>query len=834
MSHQSEEESGKKRLRQTSLEDCFSSVIKRQRRLQEAEESILDDIETSEMNVKPSEVFSEKQRMMREQMAAAAERRRESQSPYSTPPHDEPPSPESDPNIDAKLNESCPTTSHNQPKPKGSDGLNVDKPSTSTTGNKLKDTANSSSSYRKSTGNGSRNFESVFSYLEDSDNDDIGGSSSYPSNRTRSGAKDSIPSPASVRDSPKKPSPRKVNLSPVSKNTLQKKPKIVDSKDEEDSIEDEKDDGNISPTLEYNSSMPLFTDSEPQSSQDVDVSTNKDAERIVWRGVNISEMNRAPDCRTPLPQLKPNNEHTVLFRPYIRTGTPPRPYPDGYRDTWDTNHVRMPCSLENLYPVDGKNGEKTVQSRWELIEQTLLCPITNSLELEEAILTYNARYCTKWNFSGLHHFFTEAVDLNETQHFFSYLLPKIVKLALMLPKICTQAIPLLRQQQTHTITLTQLQLASLLANAFFCTFPRRNAQQKKSEYSRFPDINFNRLFEGSQRKSLGVNQRKAEKLRCIINYFRRIDLQVPAGTVSFTRKALDTMPRWEKSSNTLTKVHGNVTGMIEDEGEGMLQMDFANMYIGGGALGNGLVQEEIRFMICPELIVSRLFTEVLDPNECLVIKGVERFNDYTGYANTFQWTGDFQDNIPRDSWGRKETEIVALDALVFRNFSDQFKPQLLRRELNKAFCGFYENGTPVANLTAIATGNWGCGAFGGDARLKGLLQMMAAAECHRDVAYFTFGDAKLCFELCKMNEFLVSQGVTVGDLWLVLQRYREEVLSKTKRNFANLYTFIYQVYNDFESSTDNEEDEEEEKEAGKGVDGEDAASASPDYRIDTP
>lgn len=68
----------------------------------------------------------------------------------------------------------------------------------------------------------------------------------------------------------------------------------------------------------------------------------------------------------------------------------------------------------------------------------------------------------------------------------------------------------------------------------------------------------------------------------------------------------------------------------------------------------------------------------------------------------------------------------------------------------------------------------------------------------------------------------------------MLQRYREEVLSKTKRNFANLYTFIYQVYNDFESSTDNEEDEEEEKEAGKGVDGEDAASASPDYRIDTP
>ena len=36
-----------------------------------------------------------------------------------------------------------------------------------------------------------------------------------------------------------------------------------------------------------------------------------------------------------------------------------------------------------------------------------------------------------------------------------------------------------------------LQAACLLANAFFCTFPRRNSH-KHSEYSLFPDINFNR------------------------------------------------------------------------------------------------------------------------------------------------------------------------------------------------------------------------------------------------------------------------------------------------------------------------------------------------------
>lgn len=51
-------------------------------------------------------------------------------------------------------------------------------------------------------------------------------------------------------------------------------------------------------------------------------------------------------------------------------------------------------------------------------------------------------------------------------------------------------------------------------------------------------------------------------------------------------------------------------------------MDFANRFVGGGVTGHGLVQEEIRFLINPELIISRLFTEALEYNECLIITGV--------------------------------------------------------------------------------------------------------------------------------------------------------------------------------------------------------------------
>ncbi len=34
-----------------------------------------------------------------------------------------------------------------------------------------------------------------------------------------------------------------------------------------------------------------------------------------------------------------------------------------------------------------------------------------------------------------------------------------------------------------------------------------------------------------------------------------------------------------------------------------------------------ILKEEIRFLICPELIASRLFTERLEDNECLIITG---------------------------------------------------------------------------------------------------------------------------------------------------------------------------------------------------------------------
>lgn len=64
--------------------------------------------------------------------------------------------------------------------------------------------------------------------------------------------------------------------------------------------------------------------------------------------------------------------------------------------------------------------------------------------------------------------------------------------------------------------MSQKQASCLLANAFFCTFPRRNVEgrTKKSEYGTYPRINFSRIFANGR-----VN---VEKLKCILHYFERI------------------------------------------------------------------------------------------------------------------------------------------------------------------------------------------------------------------------------------------------------------------------------------------------------------------------
>jgi poly(ADP-ribose) glycohydrolase len=464
----------------------------------------------------------------------------------------------------------------------------------------------------------------------------------------------------------------------------------------------------------------------------------------------------------------PVNNHKL--EPYVK------------EDIWDGDHVRMPNSRMSLYNEINEHGVQDLKKRWELIELSLLIDFENSYQLETAIKKYNSRYEQLWDFSSFHHLIQTELNQDQRSFFLKNLLPNIVKLALSINVIVQCPISLLKQGMNHSISMTQEQAACLLANAFLCTFPRRNTEKRNSEFSNYPEINFNRLFGSDAQKS-------REKLKCIFNYFKRVfedRSSLQKGVITFQRRSIKQFPDWKNDSRKLSDIKFQVTASETIEtAEGCLQVDFANKFVGGGVLGGGSVQEEIRFVVNPELIVAKLFSECLDDGEALIITGTEQFNQYQGYASSFQFAGNFYDTTPRDDCNRRKTRIVAIDALSYRNYYEQFKEENLKRDINKAFVGFANNDD--IDLQPVATGLWGAGAFHGHPIRSAIIQFMACRASRRNLIFSTFGDEVMEFQVFDIFQFLSMNNVTIGEVYEILKKFR---YSEKTKNVEDLVPFI--------------------------------------------
>lgn len=527
-----------------------------------------------------------------------------------------------------------------------------------------------------------------------------------------------------------------------------------------------------------------------------------------WRGVPLTELygSQSPWGAPEFRLVSPSYNHAVLYHVpssgCLAADRPPKPQIG--QDKWDSEHVRMPCSDQSLYPVVDNNGVSHLKKRWEMIENALSKPIRNSHELGSAILSYNTNFRNTWKFRGLHKLFNEYLEEEETRYFFDVTLPEIIKLALDLPKLVQAPIPLLKQHKNFSVSLSQQQIASLLANAFFCTFPRRNATKKTSEYASYPFINFNSsgLYESTN------SDANLEKLKCICHYFRRVVTKVPVGTLTFSRRSVPPRdcPAWATSTRPIGSIplHVEPVSTIEDA-DSLIQIDFANKFLGGGVLGHGCVQEEIRFVICPELMISMLFTEVMRPNEALMIIGAERYSKYVGYGHSFQFAGEHRDSTPRDSSARRRTAVLAIDAVPYSGLAQEFRREAITRELNKAWVGVSFD-TDVSSdrlqYPGVATGNWGCGAFGGTPHLKSLIQLMACCQARRPMAYYTFGDTQLRDDIANMYNLLARHNVTVGQLYRYIVRFAQE----NNVLLTRFYTYLEKVLKENKESSQNSSD----------------------------
>eukprot|EP00697_Spironema_sp_BW2_P015804 gnl/Spiro4/6793_TR3511_c0_g1_i1.p1 gnl/Spiro4/6793_TR3511_c0_g1~~gnl/Spiro4/6793_TR3511_c0_g1_i1.p1 ORF type:complete len:618 (-),score=189.44 gnl/Spiro4/6793_TR3511_c0_g1_i1:194-2047(-) len=449
---------------------------------------------------------------------------------------------------------------------------------------------------------------------------------------------------------------------------------------------------------------------------------------------------------------------------------------------WEPDRfVLFPCHPQNVAPPRHRHSPPTADSstagtnsprgaEWENVQTRLRAPV-RSPEALVSCIAQNAGHRIVGK--ALTHVLDSAYSPAERSAFFDVVLPRMCRLALALPDICPNAIPLLKRQQAAQLVLTQQQVACLLANMFFCTFPRT----RRSDGDELPSVSFAGVFESPTNWPSQI-----AKLKCFLNYFRRVVTHMPEGIITIRRLVLahSSVSSFDgiitASSQPLSRFESRSSGGIDDAPLGALQVDFGHKAFGGHVLELGNVQEEIRCTVNPELLVARLVCELIESNESIVVSGSEQFCAYEGYGSDFKFVGDYIDPRPRDALGHRLSHLTSIDAHPYRSqrSSEEFSHRFMLRETIKAYVGFN-----VPECSTVATGNWGCGMLNGDPDLKTLLQWIAASQLDKSLIYYTFGNADLTRRQQDLAATLPRLGVTVGELWSIIQSFLIEQPSKT-------------------------------------------------------
>jgi hypothetical protein len=333
------------------------------------------------------------------------------------------------------------------------------------------------------------------------------------------------------------------------------------------------------------------------------------------------------------------------------------------------------------------------------------------------------------------------------------------------------------------VVLPRAEAATLVACMFLCVLPLQDRAGIDMNSSHFSIV---------MGLDAAAHPQAAAKLRCVLHYFARQreaengTAATPPGALRF-RRVVAAFGAGEAPGVFFARCRAplkpprcELSALIDDFAGAAVQADFANKYIGGGALRGGAVQEEIMFAVAPELFASMLIAPALRDEEALLMLGAERFSRCTGYSRTLHFAGDFAEVAPRSPSGEPATAIAAIDATCFFGDARALRPQLqaasLLRELTKAFAGFSAPAPELGAAAAtVATGHWGCGAFGGHKGVKALVQWAAASAAGSQLIYCFFNEAPHLSALEAAAAAVAAAApleVTVGHLFRALLAYR--------------------------------------------------------------
>ena len=250
-------------------------------------------------------------------------------------------------------------------------------------------------------------------------------------------------------------------------------------------------------------------------------------------------------------------------------------------------------------------------------------------------------------------------------------------------------------------------------------------------------------------------------LRGLFSYFeqaeKRIGTDWKSETVTFNRRRYsnDLFPLPEVE---LRPANLHLSGSIGDYSQKIV--DFANQHIG---FGIGGTQEEIIFGTFIELCPCMIFCcKAMEADEAIIIQNVYKYSSYSGYGFSLKYT---EPQVGIDQI-LQSYDVIAMDALDLscdyqQSLQLQLKSTNLERELRKLLAGF-----SFFNNKIIDTGHWGCGAFGGNKCVKGLLQMIAATITGNTLSYCCFSDEPF-YNSCKRSLTKLT-GCSLMDIWYTL------------------------------------------------------------------
>jgi hypothetical protein len=178
------------------------------------------------------------------------------------------------------------------------------------------------------------------------------------------------------------------------------------------------------------------------------------------------------------------------------------------------------------------------------------------------------------------------------------------------------------KRSIESISLKRNQVACLLGHMIFGLIPDSNNENFQKE----------RSFENILSHN---NQKSQNFLKSFLLYFNKISSAAFSeySNIALVYKRVSSNENLRRDfwsdEKLLTKMTIDNEKAMEDIDESIL-IDFANKRIGGGVLRRGITQEEIMFIVRPEMIVSVLLFEKMNNNEAITFNGVIQYSIYKG------------------------------------------------------------------------------------------------------------------------------------------------------------------------------------------------------------